>query len=139
MSILIRQKLVENAKIQKLKCDILSNFQTMCVHERSELQVLAGTLFTFFILTNFTSSKNDSPRSLVSEFEIFYVLYKLILWLFQCRLFMRQQADQECGGSLGKNLFPFAIFDPTCRSRDPRSEVKGHDLYERAATPPDSR
>ena len=49
---------------------------------------------------------------------------------------MRQQADQECGGSLGKNLlFPFAIFDPTCRSRDPRSEVKGHDLYERAATP----
>ena len=24
------QKLVENAKIQKFKCDILSNFQTMC-------------------------------------------------------------------------------------------------------------
>ena len=48
---------------------------------------------------------------------------------------MRQQADQECGGSLGKNLFPFAIFDPTCRSRDPRSEVKGHDLYELLRTP----
>ena len=29
-SILIGQKLVENAKIQKFKCDILSNFQTMC-------------------------------------------------------------------------------------------------------------
>ena len=29
-SILIRQKLVENAKIQKYKCDILNNFQTMC-------------------------------------------------------------------------------------------------------------
>ena len=28
-SILIGQKLVENAKIQKFKCDILSNFQTM--------------------------------------------------------------------------------------------------------------
>ena len=30
MSILIRQKLVENAKIRKFKCDILSNFQTLC-------------------------------------------------------------------------------------------------------------
>ena len=27
--ILMRQKLVENAKIEKIKCDILSNFQTM--------------------------------------------------------------------------------------------------------------
>ena len=30
-SVLIGQKLVENAKIQKYKCDILSNFQTMCM------------------------------------------------------------------------------------------------------------
>ena len=29
-SILIKQKLAENAKIQKYKCDILNNFQTMC-------------------------------------------------------------------------------------------------------------
>ena len=29
-SLLIGQKLVENAKIQKSKCDILSNFQTLC-------------------------------------------------------------------------------------------------------------
>ena len=29
-SVLIGQKLVEKAKIQKFKCDILSNFQTMC-------------------------------------------------------------------------------------------------------------
>ena len=28
--VLIWQKLVENAKIQKFKCDILSDFQTMC-------------------------------------------------------------------------------------------------------------
>ena len=28
-SVLIGQKLVENAKIQKIKCDILSNLQTM--------------------------------------------------------------------------------------------------------------
>ena len=30
-SVLIGQKLVENAKIQKFKCDILSNFQTICM------------------------------------------------------------------------------------------------------------
>ena len=32
-SVLIGQKLVENAKIQKFKCDILSNFQTLCSNE----------------------------------------------------------------------------------------------------------
>ena len=31
-SILIGQNLVENAKIEKFKCDILSNFQTLCVY-----------------------------------------------------------------------------------------------------------
>ena len=30
-SVLLGQKLVENAKIQKFKCNILSNFQTMCL------------------------------------------------------------------------------------------------------------
>ena len=30
MSVLIGQKLVRKAKIEKFKCDILSNFQTMC-------------------------------------------------------------------------------------------------------------
>ena len=29
-SILIEQKLVENAKIQNFKCDIFSHFQTLC-------------------------------------------------------------------------------------------------------------
>ena len=29
-SILIRQKLKENAKIERFKCDILDDFQTMC-------------------------------------------------------------------------------------------------------------
>ena len=29
-SVLIGQKMVENAKIQKFKCDILTNFQTIC-------------------------------------------------------------------------------------------------------------
>ena len=30
ISLLIGQKLVESANIKKIKCDILSNFQTMC-------------------------------------------------------------------------------------------------------------
>ena len=34
-SILIEQKLVENARIEKLKCDFFSTFQTIC--ERSDL------------------------------------------------------------------------------------------------------
>ena len=36
-SVLIGQKLVEKAKIQKFKCDILSNFQTMWVGEFHEV------------------------------------------------------------------------------------------------------
>ena len=31
-SVLIGQKLVENAKIEKFKCDILGDFQTLCEH-----------------------------------------------------------------------------------------------------------
>ena len=33
-SILIGQKLVENAKIKKFKCDILSDFQTLCTYPK---------------------------------------------------------------------------------------------------------
>ena len=36
-SVLIGQKLVENAKIQKFKCDIFIDFQTMCDREYSSL------------------------------------------------------------------------------------------------------
>ena len=47
-SFLIRQKLVENAKIKKFKCDILSNFQTNVwryrfkVFNHGNLQILQG-------------------------------------------------------------------------------------------------
>ena len=40
MSVLIGQKLVENAKIKKFKCDILSNFQTMWSHFLNEKSCL---------------------------------------------------------------------------------------------------
>ena len=40
-SILIGQKLVENAKIQNFKCDILSNFQTMwCCPTSTKKEIL---------------------------------------------------------------------------------------------------
>ena len=40
-SLLIGQKLVENAKIKTFKCDILSNFQTMCKGVKSsEMQLI---------------------------------------------------------------------------------------------------
>ena len=41
-SVLKGQKLVENAKSQKFKCDILSNFQTMCKCQSSR--------FVFFLM-----------------------------------------------------------------------------------------
>ena len=34
-SILIRQKLMENDKIEKFKWDILGNFQTLCLGQKS--------------------------------------------------------------------------------------------------------
>ena len=34
-SVLLVQKLGENAKIQNFKCDILSNFQTMCENKKN--------------------------------------------------------------------------------------------------------
>ena len=49
-SVLIGQKLVKNAKIQKFQCDILSNFQTMA----------HLTLLYFFI---YTGSNLPIPRS----------------------------------------------------------------------------
>ena len=40
-SVLIGQKLVENAKIEKFKCDILGIFQTLCTQWAQNLQRLA--------------------------------------------------------------------------------------------------
>ena len=43
-SVLIGQKLVENAKIQKLKCDILGDFQTLCKGFKHSWQLWSGPL-----------------------------------------------------------------------------------------------
>ena len=50
-SILMGQKLVENAKIQKFKCDILSNFQTMCdFGDRAvlDIDIFCTTIFVYY-------------------------------------------------------------------------------------------
>ena len=51
-SILKGQKLVENAKIQKFKCDILSNFQTMCVGCSTEILKRTTLLLGYFLEDN---------------------------------------------------------------------------------------
>ena len=40
-SVLIGQKWVENAKIQKFKCDILGDFQTLCIVDKKKSKFLS--------------------------------------------------------------------------------------------------
>ena len=44
---LIGQKLVQNEKIQKFKCDILSNFQTMCSSRKTQNSILFSNFGMF--------------------------------------------------------------------------------------------
>ena len=41
-SILIRQKLMKNAKIEKLKCDIFGDFYTMKMSKKIEFEFVSG-------------------------------------------------------------------------------------------------
>ena len=45
-SVLIGQKLVENAKIKNYKCDILSNFQTMCEKVMCKMEQFLKSIFS---------------------------------------------------------------------------------------------
>ena len=49
----IGQKLVENAKIQKFKCDILSNFQTLYVSEGAKKSIAWKKKYQYFASSNF--------------------------------------------------------------------------------------
>ena len=71
-SVLIGQKLVENAKIQKFKCDILGDFQTLCLSSCSSvkfetktcifsLSSISASSFDFFVLSV------DDPSALVFD------------------------------------------------------------------------
>ena len=60
-SILIGQKLVENAKIQKFKCDILSNFQTMnCIPGGPSCLALLSAA-SLLLERRFSSARQNSP------------------------------------------------------------------------------
>ena len=54
--LLIGQKWLENAKIQKFKCDILGDFQTLCIS-----QGVPNFLVTTFSWQVFPIPKNTSP------------------------------------------------------------------------------
>ena len=60
-SVVIGQKLVEKAKIQKFKCDILSNFQTMCKSpcNRKVLEILTQPPHDFRIKEHNGSGLSD--------------------------------------------------------------------------------
>ena len=70
-SVLQRQKLVENAKIQKFKCDILSDFQTMCLWLKR--------IFSPF--SYFSGYKRGMAQSLR------HCRTDLLLWWFGLRIF----------------------------------------------------
>ena len=50
-SLLIGQKLVENAKVKKFKCDILSDFQTLCHPLKVHIVKVHDKSITFFFIS----------------------------------------------------------------------------------------
>ena len=70
-SVLIGQKLMENAKIQKFKCDILSNFQTMW--DRLELVRPIKSFNTLGkLLTMTKTGKKSISRFFFQKADFFY-------------------------------------------------------------------
>ena len=65
-SVLIGQKLVENAKIPKLKCEILGDFQTMC--------------FYGFCFLNLTGKDQTANEAVFKAFSVVYY-HKFITFL----------------------------------------------------------
>ena len=48
-SVLIGQKLVENAKIQKFKCDILCDFQTLCWSDHNDFFLQNNSIVNIYV------------------------------------------------------------------------------------------
>ena len=82
-SVLIGQKLMENAKIKKFKCDILSNFQTMC--RRTKDYTFQGLLNHFLMVLKellyyiFSNSQNRKFSPLDDCFKI-HLFYSIWYW-----------------------------------------------------------
>ena len=69
-SVLIGQKLVENAKIQKFRCEILSNFQTMwdakAVDDMPVPQVFSPPRITEALETLVLAGENSKKQKILS-------------------------------------------------------------------------
>ena len=85
-SILKWQKLMENAQIQKFKCDIFSNFQTLCKTQKAQNHQLPGFKSAIYwkwifsmqrfspskwICAHAESSEEDEDYSIFSRFWIY--------------------------------------------------------------------
>ena len=68
MLVLTGQKLVENAEIQKFKCEILSNFQTMCILKK----IVISTFLEHFILLR--KSENSFKSDILPFLDHFVLL-----------------------------------------------------------------
>ena len=73
-SVLIGQKLVENAKIEKFKCDILSNFQTLCMlsfcnitNQNSKCDILCNFPTLYICSTVFNGSLGGNSFRCISR------------------------------------------------------------------------
>ena len=63
--------MVENAKIEKLKCDILSDFQTLCQSKPLPLEWDFGRkLVSFTFVVRQTSSSSNTWGSILSLFDL---------------------------------------------------------------------
>ena len=50
---------MESAKIEKLKCDILGDFQTLCTHTK---KVIHNVIFCFFLIHLIIRSSNEKKN-----------------------------------------------------------------------------
>ena len=73
-SVLIGQKLARIAKIRKFKCDILSNFQTMCGGSNSDIKVGMLSGFTIRSISSFQILGTRLPFSI-----LYFTAYPLCL------------------------------------------------------------
>ena len=116
MSIIMGWKLVENAKIQKFKCDSLSNFQTMWRRRRKRKSFEPSTLWHCWLLVvirkllrdhcigKFVCERRDQVRKKDCEAGD---------WRIFLRLFKRQMTFVYCHSSYArKRLFYHTIHGP---------------------------
>ena len=81
-SILIGQKLVENAKIEKVKCDFFGDFQTLCV---GELMIIPAMLLEHDFYIDDTFDLRTKVR-ICANFQYFFSTTPIFVLLPCCFL-----------------------------------------------------